>query len=339
MMKKNFAPFALFVLALLLAMAACAGSTTGLPTQTTQPLEPASTSIPATTATPAPSPSPTENPLHSLGELVKLKGFSLVLIGVEYTPSQLQVTFAAKNSGSEPISANFIDFSANGAGGEKLKTDACFTTNNKSQPDYAVPSFGGLLQPGENLRGTICWKSADQKGGALVAQTGIKVSYTPEGGAKPVGMWDVSNPGKVDAPIELASSDFATPPDTQGTAVTLKDVTVTFDGVTFQGVGQDKTRVVMAHFTLENKGANTYKFGDFLSYSFSIKLADGSPLSTDFTTVGCQNTASKVEVLPNHKRSFTVCFVDPGTTSLAPGSLAIFYPNPDQGNKVFWVTK
>jgi hypothetical protein len=50
----------------------------------------------------------------------------------------------------------------------------------------------------------------------------------------------------------------------------------------------------MAHFTLENKGASSYKFGEFLSYSFSIKLADGSPLSTDFTTVGCQNSNSKV---------------------------------------------
>ena len=70
-----------------------------------------------------------------------------------------------------------------------------------------------------------------------------------------------------------------------------------------------------------------------------MKLADGSPLSTDFTTVGCQNTASKVEILPAQKRSFTLCFVDPGTTSIAPGSLAIFIPNPEVGGKVFWVTK
>jgi len=149
----------------------------------------------------------------------------------------------------------------------------------------------------------------------------------------------LSKAGKVDAPAEVTQSDFAAPPNQQGEGVTLNDLTITFDGITFQGVGQDKTRVVMSHFTLENKGASAYKFGDFLSYSFSLKLADGSPLGTDFTTVGCQNTASKVEILPAQKRSFTVCFVDPGTTSLAPGSLAIFIPYPETGKKVFWVTK
>ena len=352
-MKKNFALLTSFLLPLVLVLSACASptsvansvlptlatATTALPAQTRSPLAPSSTPTAATTATIAPLPSPTENPLHSLGQLIKLNGLSLVLIGVDYTPAQLQATFAAKNFGSAIISTNFIDFSAYGADGTQLRSDACFTTDNTSQPDYAVPSFGGSLQPGENLRGTICWKSADPKGGPLVGPSGIKVFYTPEGGAKPAGTWDVSNAGKVDAPPEVALSDFATPPSKQGEGVTLKDVTITFDGVTFQGVGQDKTRVVMAHFTFENKSASTYKFGEFLSYSFLIKLANGSPLSTDFTTVGCQNSASKVEVLPTQKSSFTLCFVDPGTTSLAPGSLAIFNPNPDQGNKVFWVTE
>jgi hypothetical protein len=95
----------------------------------------------------------------------------------------------------------------------------------------------------------------------------------------------------------------------------------------------------MAHFTFENNGAATYKFGNFLSYRFSLKLTDGSPLGTDFITVGCQNSASNVEILPAQKHSYTLCFVDPGTTSLAPGSLVIFIPNPDEGNKVFWVTE
>ena len=351
-MKNNFAKFTPLLLALVFILAACANPTsvaTSVPpllatpttvpaTQTRLPLKPSSTPTIAITATSTPSPSPTENPLHSPGQLVNVKGMSIVLIGVDYTQSQLQVTFAAKNSGSDVISANFIDFSAFGADGIKLKSDACFTVDEKSHPDYAVPSFGGVLQPGENLRGTICWKSADPKG-PLIAQTGIKVAYTPEGTVKPAGIWDVSNPGKVDSPVEVTKSDFATPPNKQGEGVTLKDITITFDGVTFQGVGQDKTRVVLSHFTLENKGVSPYKLGEFLSYSFSIKLADGSPLSTDFTTVGCQNTASKVEILPAQKRSFTLCFVDPGITSLAPGSLAIFIPNPEFGNKVFWLTE
>jgi hypothetical protein len=352
-MKNNFAKVTPFLLALVLILAACASPTsvtTSVPpffatpttapaTQTKLPLEPSSTPTIATTPTSTPLPSPTENPLHSLGQLVMVKGMSLVLIGVAYTQSQLQVTFAAKNSGNDVTSAYFIDFSAYGADGTKLKSDACFTMDEKSHPDYAVPSFGGALQPGENLRGTICWKSADPNGGPLVAQTGIKVSYTPEGIPKPAGIWDVSNAGKVDSPVEVTKSDFATPPNQQGEGVTLKDITITFDGVTFQGVGQDKTRVVMAHFTFENKGVSPYKFGEFLSYSFSIKLADGSPLGTDFTTVGCQNSASKVEILPAQKRSFTLCFVDPGTTSLAPGSLVIFIPNSEEGEKVFWMTE
>jgi hypothetical protein len=334
-MKKNFVLLTACLLILILVMTACASPTT----VATSVLPSLATPTVVFTATAAPLPTPTENPLHSLGQLVKLNGMSLVLIGVDYTQSQLQVTFAAKNFGSDIISASFIDFSAYQADGTSLKSDACFTTDGNSHPDYAVPSFGGSLQPGENLKGTICWKSAASNGGPLVAQTGITVAYTPEGSAKPAGTWDVSNAGKVDAPVELALSDFATPPYKQGEAVMLKDITVTFDGITFQGVGQDKTRVVLAHFTFENNGAATYKFGNFLSYRFSLKLADGSPLGTDFTTVGCQNSASTVEILPAQKHSYTLCFVDPGTTSLAPGSLVIFFPNPDEGNKVFWATE
>jgi hypothetical protein len=284
-------------------------------------------------------PSPTENPIHALGQVVKAQDLTLALIGVAYTPTQLQVTFVAKNTGTAAASVNFIDFSANGvAGTTKLQGDACFTPAVQGPPDYAVPSFGGSLQPGENVRGAICFKSADPKSPPL-PQTGIQVAYTPEGSVKTAGIWDVSSAGKVDAPAALAASDFTTPPHAQGEVVTLKDITMTFDGVTFQGVGQDKTRVVMAHFTLENKGSTSYKFGDFLSYSFSVKLADGSPLGTDFMTIGCQNSASKVEVASGQKRAITICFVDPGTSTLDPGSLAIFYPIPGQADKVFWVTK
>jgi hypothetical protein len=334
-MKKNFVLVTACFLTLILIMTACANPTTVVPSV----LPSLATPTVVATATIAALPTPTENPLHSLGQLVKLNGLSLVLIGVDYTQSQLQVTFAAKNFGGDIISANFIDFSAYAADGTNLKTDACFTTDGNSHPDYAVPAFGGSLQPGENLKGTICWKSAAPNGAPLVAQTGITVAYTPEGSPKPAGTWDVSAAGKVAAPVELALSDFATPPSKPGEAVKLKDITVTFDGITYQGVGQDKTRVVLTHFTFENNGAASYKFGTFLSYRFSSKLADGSPLGTDFTTVGCQNSASNVEISPAQKQSFTLCFVDPGTTSLAPGSLVIFFPNPDEGNKVFWVTQ
>jgi hypothetical protein len=336
-MKKNFVLLTPCFLTLILVMSACANPTT-IATSVLPSLATPTPTVVAT-ATNAPLPTPTENPLHSLGQLVKLNGLSLVLTGVDYTQSQLQVTFAAKNFGSDIVSAFFIDFSASAADGTKLKSDACFITDSNSHPDYAVPSFGGSLQPGENLKGTICWKSVAPNGEPLVAQTGITVAYTPEGSAKPVGSWDVSNAGKVDAPVELALSDFATPPYKQAEAVKLKDITVSFDGITFQAVGQDKTRVVLAHFTFENNSSATYKFGIFLSYSFSIKLADGSPLGTDFTTVGCQNTASNVVILPAQKQTYTLCFVDPGTTSLAPGSLVIFFPNPDEGNKVFWMTE
>jgi hypothetical protein len=345
-MQKNFSLLTTLILLLVFVMAACASptpiATSVLPSSATQTSPPlASPTVPAdvSTATTAPSPTPTGNPLHSLGQLVKLNGLSLVLIGVNYTQTQLQVTFAAKNFGSDIASAYFIDFSAYAADGTQLKTDACYTTDNNSHPDYAIPSFSGSLQPGENLRGTICWKSADPKASPLVAPTGIQVSYTPEGSAKPAGTWDVSNSGRADAPVELALSDFATPPYQKGDPVKLKDITVTFDGFTFQGVGQDKTRVVMAHFTFENNSAAIYKFGNFLSNSFSLKLVDGSPLGTDFTTVGCQNTASNEQISPTQKHSYTLCFVDPGTTSLDPGSLVIFYPNPGEGNKLFWVTK
>ena len=334
-MKKNFVLLTACILTLIFVMTACATPTTVAPSV----LPSLATPTVVATATTAALPTPTENPIHSLGQLVKLNGLSLVLIGVDYTQSQLQVTIAAKNFGSASISANFIDFSAIAADGTNLRTDACFITDSNSHPDYAVPSFGGSLQPGENLKGTICWKSAAPNGAALAAQTGITVTYTPEGSPKPAGTWDVSNPGKVEAPVGLASSDFATPPYKPAQSVKLKDITVTFDGITFQGVDQDKTRVVLAHFTFENNGAASYKFGAFLSYSFSVKLADGSPLGTDFTTVGCQNTASNVEILPAQKRSYTVCFVDPGTTALAPGSLVIFSPDPGDGNKVFWVTE
>jgi len=356
-MKIKIVTFASILLALSLILTACAGPTptaalsTALPPQppaaaaTQTSLPAAVTSQPSATPTPAPTltltptlPRPTENPLHSLGQLVKLQNLTLALIGVDYTQTQLQVTFAAKNTGSGVTSANFIDFSARAADGTELKPDACFTPSTKGPPDYALPSFGGSLQPGENLRGTICWKSADPKT-SPIPKTGIQVSFTPEGSAKTAGTWDVSGVGNVEAPALLAVSEFATPPHTQGDGVPLKDIVITFEGVTFQGVGQDKTRVDLAHFTLENKGSGSYKFGNFLSTSFSLKRPDGSPLTIDFTTIGCQNSTMNVVIPAAQKRSFTLCFVNPGTSDLAQGSLVTFFPNPDQGDWVFWVTK
>ncbi len=355
-MNKITAPIATFFLALTLSLSACASPTpTPLPatattappaaqaTATSAPLVTAAAAATATMAAPTPTnaPSPTENPVHAMGQVVKINGLAIALIGVAYTPDQLQVTFAAKNTSAALVAVSFIEFSAVPPDGTKLQTDACFIASSKISKDYAVPGFSGSLAPGENLRGTICWKGPALGGGVNGAgpTPGIQVVYTPESAGKPVATWDVTSAGKIDVPADLATSDFASPPHAQAEAVALKDITISFDGLTYVGVAQNNYRVVMAHFTVENKGSASYHFGEFLSYSFSVKLADGSPLFTDFMTAGCQNTNSKVEITPHQKRSLTLCFVSSATAPLAPGTLASFIPNLDQGDKVIWVTK
>jgi len=259
------------------------------------------------------------------------------MVDVAYTPTQIQVTFAARNTGTGVVTPNFVDFAAVATDGTKLKWDACFTTLPNQLPDYSIPSFGGYLLPGENLKGTICWKDESQSG--QVAKNGLQVTFTLEGQPKPAAIWDASNAGHHDVPVELAANEFATAPHLQGEAVPLKDITATFDGLTYQPGLKENNRVVMAHFSIENKGSTAYSFGNFLSYSFSLLLADGSHLGTDFMSIGCQNTSSNVKLMPGKKQSWNLCFVNPTSIQLNPGSLALFIPNPDQGSAVIWETK
>ena len=299
------------------------------------PVLPTATSAP--TFTPLP-PSPTGNPVHTIGQAIKLQNLTLALIGVAYTPDQIQVTFAAKNDGPDSILPPYSLFSAASADGSNLKPDPCFIPAADGQKDYNIPYFAGSLQHGENLRGTICWKSADPAL-QLTPQTGNRVFFIPEPGAKPADTWDVSAAGTADVPPELVLSDFATPPHAQGEAVALKDIAVTFNGVTYSTVAQKKNGTAQAHFTLENKGSASYKFGQYLINSFVLKLTDGLILTGDTQTAGCQDPLLNIEIPANQKRPLTLCFHNPGSSALPSGSLAIFYPHPDEGDRVFWMTK
>lgn len=358
-MKNKTFPLAPVLLALALILSACASPTPNA--QAVPPAIPSNTPAPVGTATPLPvpatvppatatapaaptataAPSPTENPLHAMGQEIKVNGLTIDLIGVTYTATQLQATFAAKNTSAAPMDVAFIEFSAVPPDGTKLQNDACFTAVSKAPNDYAVPSFSGELLPGENLRGTVCWKGPALGSGVNSAGpiAGIQVVYVPEATNKPAAAWDVTSAANVDAPADLAASDFASPPHAQGEVVALKDITASFDKLTFVGFGANKYRVVMTHFTIANKGSTIYQFGEFLSYSFSLKLADGSPLGTDFMTAGCQNTISKQVILPGKQASYTLCFVSASTAPLAAGTLARFTPNPDQGGPVIWATQ
>ena len=288
-------------------------------------------------ATQPPLPSPTENPIHTFGQLVEVKGLTLALIQVAYDSGQLQVMFAAKNTGSAVVSTSPVLLSATTAAGASLKWVPCMVTLANTQKKLSSASpFSGNLQPGEILKGTICWDGA-------TAQNGNQVGYAPDYGKPTAAIWDVSSEGKADVPAALTANTFKTPPHAQGESVALKDITITFDKVTL-------TDYLNVYFTVENRGSSSYKFNppyaasqtsSPLDDSFSYRLADGSPMGSGiFMNSTCQDVATGIEVLPGQKQSLHLCYGNYAPIpSVAPGSLVSFIPSADQGEQVNWLTK
>jgi hypothetical protein len=316
-MKKSNLPFASVSLVLAFTLLACAVSAQSA----------ASTSLPTLL------PNPTENPIHTLGQLVEVNGLTLALVDVEYPANHLLVIFAAKNTGLPMIFPYFGEFSAIASDGTMLQSEDCTYALPNSVTNYYLPYFNGSLQPGENLRGGICWKDASP-------QSGIQVAYTPETQSKPAATWDVSTPGNVDVPAGLSANDFATQPHAQGETVLLNDVAATFNGLTSSDFPPRKNYFIRAHFILENKGTSNFKSNMFLANSFILKLPDGSSLSGGafIGIVGCQNQA-QVEILPGTKQDLIICYANTSSRPIAPGTLAIYKPDPNQDQEIEWVTK
>jgi hypothetical protein len=151
---------------------------------------------------PASSPSPTGNPIHALGQLVEVKGLTIAMIQVAYSSGQLQLMFAAKNTGSEVVSVSPVLLSATTGTGVNLKWVPCLVTSADNQKKLSSASpFSGNLQPGEILKGTICWDGA-------TPQNGNQVGYAPGFGKPAVAIWDVSTAGQADVPALLAANTF-----------------------------------------------------------------------------------------------------------------------------------
>jgi hypothetical protein len=259
------------------------------------------------------------------------------MLQVAYNTGQLQVMFAARDTGSAVLSPSPISFSATTAAGVNLKWVPCMITlaGNQKKLSSASP-FSGNLHPGEILKGTICWDGGEP-------QNGNQVGYAPDFGKPATTIWDVSTAGQADTPSLLAANTFTTPPHAQGDGVALKDITITFDKVTLTGF-------INAYFTIENRGSSPYKFAPPLAASpnsaplddsFSFRLADGSPYGSGiFMNSACQDVATGIEVLPGQKRTVDVCFGDYDTISSIPsGALVSFFPSADQGDQVNWLTK
>jgi hypothetical protein len=323
------------LLPLAFLLTACSGTaqTASLATATVATAAPTITLV----ATQPPLPSPTLNPIHGLGQLVEVNGLTLAMLQVAYNSGQLQVLFAAKNTGSAVLSPSGVSLSATTGTGATLKWVPCMVTltNGQKKLSSAAP-FSGNLQPGEILKGTICWDGTDP-------QNGNQVGYAPDFGKPATAFWDVSTADQTETPAVLAANTFATPPHTQGDSVALKDITITFDKVTLTGF-------INAYFTVENRGSIAYKFNPPLAASpdssplddsFSFRLADGSPYGSGiFMNSSCQDVATGIEVLPGQKRTLDLCFGNYDTiTSIVPGALVSFIPSADQGDQVNWLTK
>ncbi len=335
-MKRNRVSIA-WLIFLALTLSACSGpALTASPATTTDvPATAAPVIIP--TATQPPLPSPTVNPIHTFGQLVEINGLSLAMLQVAYDSGQLKVMFAAKNTGSAVQSPSPVLFSAITSAGASLKWVPCMITLAGNQKKLSSASaFSGNLQPGEILKGTICWD-----GGA--PQNGNQVGFALDYGKPATAIWDVSTAGQADTPSLLTANTFATPPHAQGNSVALMDITVTFDKVTLTGF-------INAYFTVENRGSSPYKFipplaasqvSPPLDDSFSFRLADGSPYGSGiFMNSACQNVATGIEVLPGQKRTLDVCYANYETISSIPsGALVSFIPSADQGDQVNWLTK
>ncbi len=344
-MNTNKAWLALVLLFLVLAQAACSGpseTATLLPVAPTAtaavspPPKPSATAAqtataaasptPVVTITPSPQPSPTTNPILSLGQVVKVNDLAMAVIGVEFSPDQVQVMFAAKNTGSVVVTVSAIYFSVIPAGGLAQQAVFCKSASGSTQ------GFNGVLEPGDILRGTICWETKAKNAG----QDRLQVIYTLAYGERAAVTWDVSKPGAVEVPAEIATSGSKTPIHPQGETVTQKDFSVTFDGITLSSDPQVNTKLMIGSFTVENKGSSSVKLPSIGS-SFILKTADGYTFLQPISGHLCQNSFSDVEIKAGQKLSFTVCYTTSGP-SVTAGTTARFI-SPDRSWFAIWALK
>jgi len=128
---------------------------------------------------------------------------------------------------------------------------------------YAVPSFGGSLQPGENLKGTICWKSAASNGWTSGShKLASRWLIRPKGARNQPGPGMFPTLAKWNA-TSRAGLKLILPPHLTNRAKSSQAERYHgyFRWITFQGEGQDKTRVVLAHFTFEIMALPPTNFG------------------------------------------------------------------------------
>ena len=124
------------LLPLALLLTACSGPSQNASLAPTS-LPPTVAPAVAPTATQPPLPSPTVNPIHILGQLVVVNGLMLAMLHVAYDSSQLQVMFAAKNTGSSVESPSPVSLSAVTAAGVSLKWVPCLITLADNQKKLA----------------------------------------------------------------------------------------------------------------------------------------------------------------------------------------------------------
>jgi hypothetical protein len=126
------------LLPLAFLLTACSGTaqTASVATATVATAAPTITLV----ATQPPLPSPILNPIHGLGQLVEANGLTLAMLQVAYDSGQLQVMFAAKNTGSTVLSPNQVSLSATTATGVSLKLDYfMITLANSQKKSFPLP--------------------------------------------------------------------------------------------------------------------------------------------------------------------------------------------------------
>ena len=133
-MKQTWQAVSIVIGVLVLATLACGGSNTGVKVDEVD------------TATKAPA----EVETYGVGDVIEVKGQTIVLNSVELTGKILQANFTVENKGDDEFTVSTIlSFSAKDDEGTKLEEDIFDCS----------PGLGGTILAGDKSKGNVCYET------------------------------------------------------------------------------------------------------------------------------------------------------------------------------------
>lgn len=217
---------------------------------------------------------------YQVGDLIEGNQHMIRLNSIEYQNSVLKANFTVENQADSDLDmSSMLSFVAKKKDGTKLEQNVM---------DCGPSSLDGKVLPGDRLRGSICWSSADPT-------DEIKIYYEENIFGEGAIVWEANENQaeiqKVEKP-ELKVDVFQ-----EGDVVEVQDHTITLNEATFQG------NVLQASFTIENTGSEEVNVSSMLS--IYAKKKDGTKLEQEIFDCG---TSLDGTVLPGDKLKGDICW-------------------------------